>query len=190
MLYSLYQYFSLVYPRQNTYLNLFINPITLYLSEYRIYYEDFYYYLDQFYQGADGKWLTENNFTSENLQPTPIYISHIILGKIGGIFGLESFQSYNLSLLIMKLLYLILVYIFIKKIFKDNIIISFICFLIFILSTSFPVVDLSDGSLVFEGSSIIFRAKNTFFSRFGNIRIRDGPLIDCPDGPEMKKFIR
>lgn len=133
------------------------------------YYEDFYYYLDQFYQGADGKWLTENNFTSENLQPTPIYISHIILGKIGGIFGLESFQSYNLSLLIMKLLYFILVYIFIKKIFKDNIIISFISFLIFILSTSFPVVDSSSGSLVFEGSSIIFRAKNTFFSRFGNI---------------------
>ena len=48
------------------------------------YYEDFFYYLDQFYQGAHGGWLTNNNFTTETLRPTFIYLNNIILGKIGG----------------------------------------------------------------------------------------------------------
>jgi hypothetical protein len=133
------------------------------------YYEDFFYYLDQFYQGAHGGWLTHNNFTTETLRPTFIYLDNIILGKIGGLFGLESFVTYNLSLIILKFIFFILCYLLLTKIFPKNIKLRLASFVLFLFATSFPLINLSGDGLTSLGSITIFRAKNTFFSRFENI---------------------
>lgn len=133
------------------------------------YFEDFYYYLDQFYQGAHGGWLTVNNFTSEHFAPTLIYFNNIVLGKIGGFFGLESFQSYNVSLLILKFSFLCLSYIVLTKIFPTNTRYRFFAFLIFLFSTSFPIIGGLNGEENTVGPLIMFRVENTIMTRFNNI---------------------
>lgn len=133
------------------------------------YYEDFFYYLDQFYQGAHGGWLTHNNFTTETLRPTFIYLNNIILGKIGGLFGLESFVTYNLSLIILKFIFFILCYLLLTKIFPKNIKFRVTAYILFLFTTSFPVINLIDSNLVNLSPITIFRSKNTFFSRFENV---------------------
>lgn len=133
------------------------------------YYEDFYYYLDQFYQGAHGGWMTYNNFTTEALKPTALYFNNVLLGKIGGYFGFESFVSYNLSLIILKYVYFIVSYLLLIKIFPKNKKLRLASFVLFLFATSFPVIQLTKDRLINLGPVIIFRAKNTFFSRFENI---------------------
>lgn len=136
------------------------------------YFEDFYYYLDQFYQGAHGGWLTYNNFTPENLAPTTIYWSHILMGKIGGLLGLEAFTAYNLSLLILKFSFLVICYLVLKRIFPHNFWYRYFVFLVFLFSTSIPV-----GYAGEEGGMVylplrIWGTKNLISSRFGNIPYR------------------
>jgi len=139
------------------------------------YFEDYYYYLDQFYQGAHGGWLTLNNFTHEALPPTIVYLNNIILGKIGGLLGLAPYTSYNLSLLLLKFVFIILCYRVLMIIFPDKVSLRLFAFLIFLFSTSFPVVVWSPFGIESINPLLIFRAKNTFFSRFGNV---PGPYID------------
>ncbi len=47
--------------------------------------------------------------------------------------------------------------------------------MLFIFSTSFPIINLSSNSPIIEGSLYLFRMKNTFRSRFGNV---PNPLIE------------
>lgn len=133
------------------------------------YYADFYYYLDQFYQGAHGKWLVINNFTSENFGQHLIYFNNVLLGKIGGLLGIESFTTYNLSLVPLKLAYFILCYKFISLVFVKRLRDRICAILLFIFSSSLPLV-LTESE---TGASIIpidiFRAKTTFFTRFSNM---------------------
>lgn len=133
------------------------------------YFEDYYYYLDQFYQGAHGGWLTYNNFTTENLKPTLIYFNNVFLGKIGGIIGLESYTSYNISLLLLKFIFLLLSYYFLTKVFPKNLFYRIYVFIVFAFSTSFPSVSATENAIQDTGPLLIFRAKNTFFSKFGNV---------------------
>jgi hypothetical protein len=133
------------------------------------YFEDYFYYLDQFYQGAHGGWLTVNNFTTENLTPSLLYFDNILLGKIGGIFGLEPFITYNVSLLLLKFVYLLLSYFIIKIIFPTNRKLRIGTYIFFIFATSFPDLRISGNGLINQGPLLIYRAKNTIFSRFGNI---------------------
>ncbi|OGG17213.1 hypothetical protein A3D78_00560 [Candidatus Gottesmanbacteria bacterium RIFCSPHIGHO2_02_FULL_39_14] len=133
------------------------------------YWEDLYYYLDQFYQGAHGSWLTTNNFTTEKFPPTTIYFIHLLLGKLGGILGLEPFTAYNLSVLFLKFFFILLSYYVIKKIFPHNAVYRLVIFCIFLFSSSFPEIKI-DSQASFSVSSItLFRAENTIFSRFGNM---------------------
>lgn len=134
------------------------------------YHEDFYYYLDQFYQGAHGGWLTYNNFTTENLPPTLIYFNHILLGKLFGLIGFTSFAAYNLSLLLLEPVFFLLCYLVLYLTFPGSRRLRIAAFLIFIFSTSLPeVVTASSRVLPEVKPMLMFRAKNTFFSRFGNI---------------------
>src|SRR3989338_11298403 len=134
------------------------------------YYEDFYYYLDQFYQGAHGGWLTYNNFATEPLKPTPIYFNNIILGKIGGLFRLESFVTYNLSLILLKFIFFLASYLLIIKIFPKDRKLRLASFILFLFATSFPVIYLTKKGLVDLGPVVIFRVKNSFYTRFENIQ--------------------
>lgn len=131
------------------------------------YFEDFYYYLDQFEQGIEGNWLTVNRFTSENFPPTLVYFTHILLGRIGGGFGLTSYQSYNFFGLLFKFLFIFGSYFFIKRIFPNNFGYRVLAFLIFLYSTSFPNLYWVHGRWEMYAPVDVFRAENKILTRFG-----------------------
>jgi len=131
------------------------------------YFEDFYYYLDQFYQGGHGNWLTENRFSFEQYPPTLIYFNNIIFGKIGGMFGLESFQSYNLFGILLKSLFMLLAYGAIRYFFPTSLFKRIATYLIFLFSTGLPNVVLQNGGNFEYGHIDLFRTGNHIFSRFG-----------------------
>jgi hypothetical protein len=131
------------------------------------YFEDFYYYLDQFYQGAHGSWLTENRFSIERFPPTIIYFSHIILGKIGGMLGWESFQSFNYFGLLFKFLFMLVSYVFISQFTGKSFFKRILTFLIFLYSTSLPNFVIKNGSLILASSIDVFRTENRILARFG-----------------------
>lgn len=131
------------------------------------YFEDFYYYLDQFYQGKEGKWLTENRFSIEHFPPKLVYFNHILFGKIGGVFGLESFQSYNLFGLLLKGLFISASYMLIFRFFPTSVFRRITTYLIFLYSTSFPNISLKYGSLTLNPPVDIFRTANRVLARFG-----------------------
>jgi hypothetical protein len=133
------------------------------------YFEDFYYYLDQFYQGGHGNWLTENRFSIEHFKPTLIYLNNIIFGKIGGIFGLESFQSYNLFGAIFKLLFMISAYVMIRWFFPASLFKRISVYLIFLFSTSIPNIIVRNGSVIFSPSIDLFQTENRVLSRFSTL---------------------
>ena len=131
------------------------------------FYADFFYYLDQFYQGAHGSWLTYNNFTTENFKNAFLYFNNILLGKIGGLIGLEAFTTYNLSLLFLKFIYLIVCYYFLQVVFPKSFRHRIYAFLMFVFSTSIPLIFFDVNNNI--KPIIVFRAQNTFFTRFSNI---------------------
>lgn len=129
------------------------------------YWEDFFYYLDQFYQGAHGGWLTVNNFTSELYPAVPFYFGHIILGKIGGILQMQSYETYNISSIVLKFIFIFLSY-YLITILQPHSLKNRICiFLIFLFFTSFPNLIQEENRIV-TGTFELFRGENTVFSRF------------------------
>jgi hypothetical protein len=133
------------------------------------YWEDYFYYLDQFYQGAHGAWLTMNNFTQESFPPTLFYFSHIILGKIGGLFGLASYTSYNLSLFFLKGIFILLSYRVIAYMFPHSKSYRIITFLLFLFSTSFPEVAQTDQGQTILMPTRMYRSENLILTRFSNV---------------------
>lgn len=130
------------------------------------YFEDFYYYLDQFYQGGHGNWLTENRFSIEHFPSTLIYVNNIIFGKIGGIFGLESFQSYNLFGALFKFLFMISAYVMIRYFFPTSLFKRLSVYLIFLFSTSLPNLVIKNGTVMLNPSVDLFKTENRILSRF------------------------
>ena len=94
-------------------------PETVYLGTVH-YYEDYFFYLNHFYQGANGGWLTKNQFTSESTKPSVIYWSNVLMGKIGGIFGLTPILSYNIFLIITAFITLLASFFVIRLILKND----------------------------------------------------------------------
>ncbi len=131
------------------------------------YFEDFYYYLDQFQQGKDGNWLTENKFSVERFPPTILYFNHILLGKIGGIFGLESYQSFNIFGLLFKGAFIFSCYLFLVLVFPDSLGKRVGTLLIFLFSTSFPNITVTNGIPILNPPIDIFRTANRALARFG-----------------------
>lgn len=132
------------------------------------YFEDFYYYLDQFYQGAHGKWLTENHFSIEHFSPTIIYFDNIMFGKIGGMFGLESFQSYNVFAQICKFLFLIAAFLWVRRFYPTSRFRRISVYLIFLFSTGLPNFSLKYGQFSASVPIDLFRSENRFLARFGD----------------------
>jgi len=131
------------------------------------YFEDFYYYLDQFYQGKQGNWLTENRFSIERFPPTLVYFDNVLLGKLGGIIGFESYESYNFFGLLFKLLFIIGSFLVIKKIFPTSFDKQMTAFLIFLCSTGFPNIIIQNGAIIVRQPTEIFRSANLALARFG-----------------------
>jgi hypothetical protein len=131
------------------------------------YFEDFYYYLDQFYQGKQGNWFTENRFSIERFPATLIYFNHLLLGRIGGLVGWESFQSYNYFGIIFKFLFMLgsygIIWLIFPKVYKQRI----CAYLIYLFSTAFPNISIKSGKFILESSQDIFRTQNRILARFG-----------------------
>jgi hypothetical protein len=131
------------------------------------YFEDFYYYLDQFDQGKEGRWLTLNRFSTEQFPATLVYINHIVFGKIGGLFGWESFQSYNFFGILFKFLFILSGYALIRMLLRKSIRQRLYAYLIFLYSTGLPNLSFKSGSVTFNRIQDIFRAENRIMARFG-----------------------
>ena len=132
------------------------------------YWEDFYFYLDQFFQGANGQWLVTNNFSVEPQTPSAVYFFNLLLGKIGGFFGLEPFISFHISTLVLKFIFIVLSY-YVISLFTKKKSSRLTIFLIFLYSTTFPLFNTNtEGSAVVE-SARVFRSENTISARFGNL---------------------
>jgi len=50
-------------------------------------------YLSRMWQGAEGKWLVSEKFTSEPHQPSIFHISYLLMGKLTGFLGLDPTQA-------------------------------------------------------------------------------------------------
>lgn len=73
---------------------------------------DYYLYLSAVNQGANGKWLFRNNYTSEKTSPSVFYIYYIFTGKIGSLFHFSSHVSYHVFRTVFVEVFLILSYLF------------------------------------------------------------------------------
>jgi hypothetical protein len=131
------------------------------------YFEDFYYYLDQFRQGADGYWMTYNKFSNENFPPTFIYMTNLLLGKLGGVFGWESFVSFNIFGILLKYIYILFSYIPIALVFPKHFKFRISAFLVYLFSTSLPQINLIGGKIDLIGPIDAFRTENRILARFG-----------------------
>jgi hypothetical protein len=131
------------------------------------YFEDFYYYLDQFYQGKQGNLLTENRFSIERFPPSFVYFNHLLLGRIGGWMGWESYQSYNYFGILFKFLFICASYGIIYLVFPKSWRKRICAFIIYLYSTGFPNISVKNGHLVFELTQDIFRTGNRILARFG-----------------------
>jgi len=132
------------------------------------YWEDYFYYLDQFKQGSNGKWMTMNKFSSEQFPPTLFYLNHILLGKIGGVIGLQPYESYNISLVLLKFIFIMLSYGCILLVFQKHFILRITSFLLFLFSSSFPVLSHIDTQWKLSGLPVT-RTAAPIMERFGNI---------------------
>ncbi|MBI3981170.1 hypothetical protein HY345_04185 [Candidatus Microgenomates bacterium] len=132
------------------------------------YWIDFYYYLDQFWQGAHNSFSVINKFTPEYYPPMFGYVNHLVLGKIGSLLGLETFATYNLSLILLKFLFFFLSYFFLRQVFEKNIQLRITALCLFVFATSYPLVREDELGTFFEPIRL-FRAKNTISTRFGTI---------------------
>jgi len=133
------------------------------------YWEDLFYYFDQINQGANGAWLTSNNFTTEPYPQSFFYFNHVLIGKVGSQFGLSVQDTYNSSVLVLKFVFVLLSYKIIALIFLTNPLKRLLCFLIFLFSSSFPVVGITEEGELSVSSARVYRAANLVFSRFGNV---------------------
>ncbi len=92
---------------------------TVYLGTIH-YWEDYFFLLNHFFQGAHGQWLAVNQLTHDIPGTTIIYWSNVLMGKIGGLFGLSPQFTYSLSVLILTFLSLGALFILIQKLVPEK----------------------------------------------------------------------
>lgn len=140
---------------------------TIYLGTIH-YWEDYFLYLNHFFQGAHGAWLTVNRYTSETTNPSIVYWSNVLLGKVGSFFAMSPIISYNVSVIILSFLVLVSSYILLKtRFFPLKPQSALTAFLFATLSTSLiNYVKSGDGSMVFWPFQI-WRSPHFAFDRLG-----------------------
>lgn len=100
------------------------------------YYEDYFLYLNQFFQGAHGGWLTLNRYTTESTPASILFWPNVLLGKLGGLFGLSPEISYNLSVMLLTFTVLIVLSSLMRHVFPKDKTKALIGFILAALSTS------------------------------------------------------
>lgn len=123
------------------------------------YFEDYFFYLNQFFQGAHGAWFTVNRYTTEATTPSILFWPNVLLGKLGGIFGLPPHISYNLSVFLLSVAILFITY----KITKNT-----LAFLFAATATSFMNHIWVDGKAMWYPFQL-WKTPNFAFDRLGGV---------------------
>ena len=85
----------------------------------QFYTDDYAVYVSYIRQGQEGRWTTTDKFTSEPHPSSLIHEEYLLWGKLTGLFRLSPIFSYHLARLIFGLLFLLLIYFFLKKVFPS-----------------------------------------------------------------------
>ena len=105
---------------------------------------DYFYYLSQFAQGA-YRWITTIDlYTSEAIAPSLVGWSNVLLGRLGGIFGIPHVWAYHASVLFFTVILLYAAYRTALHVLKNTRAATVALFL-FALFHAFPVFE--NGSL-------------------------------------------
>jgi len=83
----------------------------------QFYTDDYAVYVSYIRQGQEGRWTTIDKFTSEVHPSSLVHEEYLLWGKLTGLFHLSPIFSYHLARLIFGLLFLLLIYFFLKKVF-------------------------------------------------------------------------
>lgn len=124
-------------------------PNTVYIGITH-WYEDFFYYLSQFAQGARGRWLVENQFTTEDIPANINWILNLMLGKIGALLALPPWSSYHISLIMFSLLYVFLLYCASHRIFPKHAGYRLATFIFTLTSGGFFLFSLTKQSILIQ----------------------------------------
>lgn len=102
--------------------------------------EDFFYYLSQFAQGAT-RWLTTKNlYTSENIPPTFVGWSNVLLGHLFSAIGVPPIGAYIISIFILSVLLLTAAYYLSLVVLKSRTKATIALYL-FAIYHAFPILD-------------------------------------------------
>lgn len=109
------------------------------------YYRDYFLYTSFITQGIRGSWVMgQPLFTNELISPTWYYWFYVLLGKLGGLIGLNTFALYNLSLIFLVTLLLGVLYVIAKRLFPSAFLYT-LCFVFLATASNFSN---SDGTLI------------------------------------------
>ncbi len=128
--------------------------------------EDYFFYLNHFFQGAHGAWLTVNRYTSELTNPSIIYWSNVLMGKIGGLVGLPAHISYNLWILILSFTTLGVTFFLMRRLFFKESAYAFVALLVATFSTSLINRIIVDARVVWYPFQL-WRTPHFAFDRLG-----------------------
>ncbi len=101
------------------------------------YWEDYFFYLNHFFQGAHGAMLVVNRYTSEAIPPNLNYWSSLVMGAIGGFFGLSPQVNYNLWNILLTFTVLLVSFYVALQFFPQKQLLVFLTFVFSTFATSF-----------------------------------------------------
>lgn len=120
-------------------------------------YEDYFFYLSQLTQGANGRWSLANKYTTEIVPNGFNWTYNLLLGKLAMLLPWQIWTIYDLSILVLTIIYIYLCYLVIKWIYPNHKWLSLASLLIAFTSTSFA------------GSTQVFYSYTTAFNRLGGV---------------------
>src|SRR3989344_8816187 len=82
--------------------------------------QDLYTYVSFIEQSKDGRFLFENLYMSEEQEPRLLRPSYIIIGKAAWLFGLPPIWAYHLSRIFLTVIFMFVLYSFLKQFFENR----------------------------------------------------------------------
>ncbi len=131
-------------------------------------YEDYFFYLSQLTQGAQGAWLVSNKFTTEPIPPNMNWLFHLLLGKIGPLFGAEPWVTYSVSVFVLTFAYVLIIYYCLTCIFSKDRLLRWSAFVLALVANPFFTVSLQ-GSTFNVYPYTYFANYTGAFNRLGGV---------------------
>ena len=82
--------------------------------------QDLYTYVSFIEQSKDGRFLFENLYMSEEQDPRLLRPSYIIIGKAAWLFGLPPIWAYHLARIVLTIVFMAVLYSFLKQFFENQ----------------------------------------------------------------------